>query len=273
MCEKEANSLPLEWSEYREFGSNFIKASTHPESISSQLDKAYKMTPAQRKDMGGKARQWVIDNFSVNVIGKKLEEFIDSAPKIKPKDFPVMEKCDPDADIPAVKDDSEWIKLMYSLILKTEVDNDDDGLKYWLGELKKGVPPSMIEKYFRSVALKDNVKKEEDKFKNLTDKDDKDRRILFVIPDDPIDIFSCTSLFRSIKESYPNFNLYVSTRKEFYPILHGNEFVHKLIEYDEYHNNVREIEEEGYFNVVYTPQLNNLNFHHFNRDVTNYCVA
>ena len=272
MCEEEAYSLPLEWSEYREFGSNFIKASTHPESIALQLEKVYKMDLEQRKEMGRKARRWVIDNFSINVIGKKLEDFIDSSPKIKSEDFPVMEKCDPNAKIPNAEDKSHWIKLLYKFILKTEVTDDDEGLKYWLSELKKGVLPPVIEKYFRSVALKDNVKKEENKFKDIVDVDDDNKRILFVVPDDPIDVFSCTSLFKSIKESYEGFNLYVATRKEFFPILEGNDLIHKVIAYDEYYNNVKEIEEKKYFNVVYTPQLNNLNFHHFNRDVTNYCV-
>jgi|TARA_R110000824_G_scaffold400171_2_gene607130 glycosyltransferase involved in cell wall biosynthesis len=272
MCEQEACSLPLEWSEYREFGSNFIKASTHPDSIALQLEKVYKMDLEQRKEMGKKARRWVIDNFSINVIGKKLEDFIDSSPKIKAKDFPVMEKCDPNAKIPVADSQSHWIKLLYKLILKTEVADDDEGLKYWLTELNKGTPSGVIEKYFRRVALKDNVKKEENKFKGIVDEDDEGKRLLFVIPDDPIDIFSCTSLFKSIKESYKGFNLYVATRKEFFPILEGNDFIHKVITYDEYHNNVKEIEEKKYFNVVYTPQLNNLNFHHFNRDVTNYCV-
>jgi len=273
MCEKEAHSLPLEWSEYREFGSNFIKASTHPESIARQIEEAYKMGSSERKKMGKKARQWVIDNFSINTIGKKLEEFIDSSPKIKEKDFPVTEKCDPNIEVPFREDQADWIKLLYERILKTEVKSDDEGLKYWLTELKKGVSPAIIEKYFRNVALKDNVKKKDNKFENIVDKKDKNKRILFVIPNDPIDIFSCTSLFKSIKKSYKNFNLYVATRKEFSPIIEGNEFVHKVIDYDEYYNNVKEIEENKYFNVVYTPQLNNLNFHHFNRDVTNYCVS
>ena len=242
MCETDANSLPLEWSEYREFGSNFIKASTHPESIASQLDKVYKMPPKERKELEKGGRKWVIDNFSINVVGKKLEQFIDAAPKIKEKDFPVTEKCDPHAKVPLSEDKSSWIKLLYKKILKTDVEEEDEGLKYWLSELGKGVSPSMIEKYFRGVALKDNVKKEEDKFKDIVDEDDKGKRILFVVPNDPIDVFSCTSLFKSIKDNYENFNLYVATRKEFFPILEGNEFVHKIIAYDEYHDNAQEIE-------------------------------
>ena len=278
MCEPEACSLPLEWSEYREFGSNFIKASTNPDSIADQLAKVYLMPEADKSKMGKEARKWVIDNFSIDVIGKKLEDFIDSSPKIKEKDYPTLEKCDPDAIVPSVtspkvESDSAWIKLLYKLILKTEVDDDDEGLKYWLAEIKKEVPHSAIEKYFRQVALKDNAKKEDNKFKDILDKDDEGKRILFVIPNDPIDVFSCTALFKSIRDSYENYNLYVATQPEFKSILEGNEYVHKIITYEEYHNNSQQIEEKKYFNVVYTPKLNNVNFHHFNKDVTNYDVS
>ena len=278
MCEPEACSLPLEWSEYREFGSNFIKASTNPDSIADQLAKVYSMPEADKSKMGKEARKWVVDNFSIDVIGKRLEDFIDSSPKIEEKDYPTLEKCDPDAIVPSVtspkvESDSAWIKLLYKLILKTEVDDNDEGLKYWLGEIKKEVPHSAIEKYFRQVALKDNAKKEDNKFKDVLDKDDEGKRILFVIPNDPIDVFSCTALFKSIRDSYENHNLYVATQPEFKSILEGNEYVHKIIAYEEYHNNSQEIEEKKYFNVVYTPKLNNVNFHHFNKDITNYDVS
>ena len=36
------------------------------------------MKPDKRRIMGMAARQWVIDNFSVETVGKKFEEFIDS---------------------------------------------------------------------------------------------------------------------------------------------------------------------------------------------------
>ena len=56
----------------------FIKASTDPKSIAKQLAKVYKMKPDKKRIMGMAARQWVIDNFSVETVGKKFEEFIDS---------------------------------------------------------------------------------------------------------------------------------------------------------------------------------------------------
>lgn len=49
------------------------------------------------------------------------------------------EKKNPDAKIEGSENDAEWLKEMYSKILKMEVEDDDDGLKYWLSELKKAI--------------------------------------------------------------------------------------------------------------------------------------
>ena len=64
MCEPEAASLPLEWSEYREHQTEFIKASTYPSSIAKQLWKVYNMTKEKKNALGKQAREWAIKNFS-----------------------------------------------------------------------------------------------------------------------------------------------------------------------------------------------------------------
>ena len=76
MCESDANSLALEWNEYREHGTEFIKASTYPESIAKQLNIVYKMPQHKRLEMGKKAREWTIKNFGIQNVGKSIEEFI-----------------------------------------------------------------------------------------------------------------------------------------------------------------------------------------------------
>jgi glycosyltransferase involved in cell wall biosynthesis len=81
-CTSESGSFPLDWSEYREPGTQFIKASTYPSSIAKQLKKVWKMESNKRFQLGKKARQWTIDNYSTEVIGKKLEEILDKMPDI-----------------------------------------------------------------------------------------------------------------------------------------------------------------------------------------------
>ena len=52
----ESGSFPLDWSEYREHGTQFIKASTSPFSIAKQLSKVFKMKPQKKSDMGKRGR-------------------------------------------------------------------------------------------------------------------------------------------------------------------------------------------------------------------------
>lgn len=78
----ECGSLPLEWSEYREPGTQFIKASTYPSSIAKQLKKVWQMNKRKISEMGSKGRQWTIDNYSTEAVGKKLESILDAMPKI-----------------------------------------------------------------------------------------------------------------------------------------------------------------------------------------------
>jgi hypothetical protein len=78
----ECGSFPLDWSEYREPGTQFIKASTYPSSIAKQLKKVYNMKLEKKLQMGKKGRDWTIENYSTESVGKKLEKIIDEMPSI-----------------------------------------------------------------------------------------------------------------------------------------------------------------------------------------------
>ena len=97
-----------------------------------------------------------------------------------------------------------------------DVDKDDDGHKYWMSEFKKGATKRDIENYFRNVAVKDNEKNKKSDFSDLLDKDDEGKRLLYCMPESIGDIYLSTSLFKSIKELYPDYNLYVAVKQEYF---------------------------------------------------------
>jgi glycosyltransferase involved in cell wall biosynthesis len=274
MCVPEANSFALDWSEYREHGTQFIKASTSPSSICKQLNKVYEMTPDERRLMGSKAREWIVENYSINSVGPSFEEFIDSSPFTE-YDFKIEEEQqNPLYEIPDIKDDSEWLVNMYhNILLMKDVDENDGGHKYWMEELKKGAPRRDIENYFRQVAQKDNQKKEKIPFEDTLDKDDEGKRILYVMPQSIGDVFLSTSLFRSIKEQYPDYNLYVATQPQFKEVLDGLSYVHKVINYIPQMDNLLWLEgkgdHKGFFEVAYLPHIGTqrvLNYLHNGKD-------
>ena len=262
-CNPEAASLPLEWAEYREPGTQFIKASTYPSNIAKQLNKVLSMKEPERRAMGKKARQWVIDNFSVEVIGKFLEEFIDAAPKSTDACFIDTNQAarEPYHVIPDIKDNGDWIIYMYHNILKmTAVDKNNDGFKYWMIKLGEGIPREQIENFFRQTAMKENQQNQQtqvsfDSFLNPNDKG----RVIVVIPESAGDIFIITAIFKSIKDRYPDWALYVATKAEFKEILNGNPYVDKWLEYNPMMDNLTWLEgsntHNGYFNVAYLPYI------------------
>lgn len=260
-CQPEAASLPLDWAEYREPGTEFIKASTYPASIAKQLRKVYDMEDSQRREMGKKGRKWVLENFSIDVIGKFLEEWIDKAPKAAEDCFTNTSLIkDPTAAVSDKENDEAWVLSLYKDILKMDLQPDNDGVKHWLAKLKEGLSRQEVEKYFRQVAFSENQKNhvQQVPFEALLNKDDKGRVIL-VIPESAGDVFLLSAIFKSIKERYPDWTFYVATKKEYKDILTGNPYVDKWIEYNPMMDNLLWLEgnstHNGYFDVAYIPHV------------------
>mgnify|MGYP003111998220 CR=1 FL=1 len=263
MCSPPANSYNLKWSEYREFGTQFIKASTDSDHIALRLGEIYNMDSKQKEKIGNAARNWTLQNFSVESIGKQIEKFIDSSPIVDKENYPKTEKMDPDAEVPPHKEATEWVKSLYKNILKTKVTSKDEGLLYWLGELSKGAAPAAIENYFRGVAKSDNLKSQnislEEKLKSFKN----NKRILYVMPEGELDIYVSSSLFASVKELYPDHDLYVACKPMEALMLFGNPYVDQVLNYEESFSNPERLKcknGKDLFEVVYTPHLNKNNF-------------
>lgn len=257
-CNEEAGSLTLDWAEYREPGTQFIKASTYPSSITKQLNKVFNMKENSRREIGKKAREWVINNFSVEVIGKFVEEFIDNCPYVENYSFSDgFVTKNPHCEVPNIEDNEKWLIFLYENILKRE-EKDENGIKYWLAEMSKGTDRVSIERYFRQVALNENNQNQnlQTPFESFLNQNDKGR-VIFVMPESAGDILLCTSLFRSIKERYSDWSLYVATKKEYKDIIDGNPYVDKWLEYNPMMDNHQWLtgnsNHNGFFNIAYHP--------------------
>lgn len=274
MCEQSAYSLPLEWSEYREHGTEFIKASTKPNSIAKQINKVYNMSVEKRKEWGRKAREWTINNFSVETVGKYIEEFIDNAPSADFDFSTKEEERDPYHKIPEIKDDSEWLTYMYHNILKMHhVDNNDEGHRYWMQEMAKGSKRQDVENYFRKVAAQENQKNKRVSFEEILGEGSPEDRVLYVMPESIGDIYISTSLFESIKKQYPDKKLFVATNPQYFSILEGNPYVDKVIQYMPQMDQLLWLEgagdHKGYFEIAFLPHIGTqrlFNYQHNGKD-------
>jgi glycosyltransferase involved in cell wall biosynthesis len=272
-CVPEAKSLPLSWTEYREPGTQFIKASTDPNSISKQLKKVFAMDSKKKRSMGKQARKFVLENYSIDVIGKQLESIIDSMPLID-WDFNFeQEERDPNYEPPDIKSDAEWVSDIYKNILKVETNELDEGHKHWMHRLKTDLKREDVLRYFRGVAEKENRENKKVDLSELLDKDDEGKRLLIVMPERIGDVYLSTSLFPNIRKQYPEYNIYYATRPQYFEILDGNPYIHKCIPYHDSLANLPMMEgqgkNDGYFEIVFIPFIGTqriVNFTHNAKD-------
>ena len=234
-CSPESGGLSLDWSEYREPGTQFIKASTCPNSISEKLTDVYKMDLLEKSSLGKKSRQYIIDNYSIEVIGSKLEKIIDSMPSVSDYDFNFKKTLrDSNYNPPDIESDSEWLIDLYKNILKVHLDHTDEGHKYWMSTLTNGGSRNGVLDYFRQVAQKENSKIVEKKVVDFDEviKNDGSKKALFVLKESAEDILMATSLLKSFKELNPNHDLFFACDEVYHSLLLSNLHIYKVIPYD-----------------------------------------
>tara|TARA_B100000497_G_C7696215_1_gene425468 strand:+ start:5240 stop:7126 length:1887 start_codon:yes stop_codon:yes gene_type:complete len=257
-CSEESGGFPLDWSEYREPGTQFIKASTDPEHIHSMLEHVYGMTEAEKAEMGAKSRKWVIDNFSIEVIGKKLESIIDNMPDVD-YDYETTHKVmDADYNPPEGLNSDEYIIDLYENIVKEDVDRRSTGFKHWKGELAKGMKGEALLAHFKGIAQKHNLDAGKPKLEDLLD-DDEGERIAIVIPESETDVLLVNSLLGQLKKNYKQYNIYIFTKPEYFDFVEDNPSVHKILPYKKELDNTFSLEgrggEKGMFEMVFYPSV------------------
>lgn len=230
MCCPEAASLPLEWNEYREFGTEFIKASTCPKSIAKNLEIVLNMDQSQKQKMGRSARKWAIDNFSSQHVGGKIEKFLDSCDFSNYSlDQDQSQKGNPDAEIPNIQNDILWLKTLYSNILNRIVKDDDEGLTHWVEKIKSGISRLSIESYFREVARKQQPESKSFTFNDLFKDSKKEDRIFISISSSKENAFLSTKIISSIKEQNLNKKIYLYTSHDTAEIFFGNSDISEIL--------------------------------------------
>ena len=278
-CAREdSGGFPLEWHEYREPGTQFIKASTDPNSIADMLLKVYKMNPKKKKRLGKLARRFVVNNYSIERVCGKLMKVLDELPKIK-WDFNLADLLPNINHVPPEDlTDTEFIEDLYSNMLKIDLKKDSRVYKYLLEKLNSGVTREKI-----YSALQENAKNEvnltkerEYNIEDFLDSDDEGRRLAVVLPRSIGDVFLSTSLLESLKRIYPSYNLYYITDPKYFPILDGNPYVHKVIPHNPvcddalflegFSGRVDEEDHKGYFEIALLLNVNNQRVMNYTRN-------
>jgi len=255
-CTEESGGLPLEWAEYREPGTQFIKASTLPNSINDKLNFVYNLSKDKRKQMGQIARQFVINNYSIEVVGKYFEDLFDSLPNVDYKFENKKVNCNPFFDPDPNLSDKEWIESLYQNILMKP---DPSGVIHWMQRLKTDLKRQDILTYFRKIALNQNQNTFLDEMLQSLKENKNSKRIAFVQPEGAEEIIISTSLITSIKKLYPDYDIYYFTKAEYFDLINSHPFVTKVLNYFNKMDDPLFFEGKGsnpkYFDMVFAPYL------------------
>ncbi len=274
-CSTEASGgFPLEWAEYREPGTQFIKASTLPTSIFSQLQHVYNLPLETKKLLGKSARQFVIDNYSIEVVGKFFENLFDSFPHVDYVFENKKLKCDAFYDPDPNLQDKEWVESLYDNILTKQ---DPAGVVHWIQRLKTDLKRSDVLNYFRKVALSENQNSFLDEMLSSLKENKDSKKIAFIQPNGVEEIIIATSLVTSIKKTYPDYDIYFFTRNEYFDLINSHPDVKKVLNYFNKMDDPLFFEGKGannkYFDIVFAPYLSiNNNYFRNAEDIIQYNI-
>ena len=266
---EESGGFPLSWNEYREAGTQFIKASTYPESISSKLNKVYRLNKSKKEQLGKKAREFVLKNYSIKSSVDKLIKIIDEPFEID-WDYKLSSlKTDLNYKANNELNDDEYIIDIYKNMLKIKINKNDEVFKYLKERINKGTARDKILDALKKNASKEKVKTKEvnyDLSKHI-DFNRKNKRIAIVLPKSIGDVFMATSLLEDLNRTYEGSDLYFITKPCFFEVLDGNPYIHKLVPFDPVCNDALMLEgfsnrqdrkdQEQLFNVAILLHVNN----------------
>jgi glycosyltransferase involved in cell wall biosynthesis len=255
-------SIDIKFTFYTEHGTQFLKSQPSPYELSKIFKKVYEMKPQTKRKMELDSKKWALENYSIDVNGKKIEEFIDSCDLLTEEDFNFEKNTilpNPEAAVNSNSDDREWVKSLYKLILARDITDEDEGLQHWLHKLSQNVPKDQIENYFRSVASEELNKTQKFDLESYFDKDENLKRIVIIQPESIGDIFLLTSIFESIRNRYSKdkYKVYVATKQEYKDLIDGNPFIDKWIPYHQAMDSIILMEgnnqHKGYCDIAYYP--------------------
>jgi glycosyltransferase involved in cell wall biosynthesis len=255
-------SIDIKYTFYTEHGTQFLKSQPSAYELSRIFKKVYEMKPQTKRQMELNSRQWALDNYSIDVNGKKIEEFIDQFDLLDDTCFDFEENkilANPEAVIPLNDDNREWIKSLYKLILARDITDEDEGLQHWLHKLSQNVPKDQIENYFRSVATEELSKNQKFDLSSLFGEEGDFKKVLVVQPESIGDIFLLTATFESLRSRYPvdKYKIYIATKPEYKDLIEGNPFIDKWIPYHPAMESIILMEgndqNKGYCDIVYYP--------------------
>ena len=174
MIAKNSGGFGLNWSEFREPTTQFIKASTDPESICENLLLVYNLNKETKDKLGKQARDFILNKYSSEVIGKKLESIIDNMEE-RYFDFNFEDRTlDINYQPKEELNDLEWVIDIYKNMLGVYQTQHDKDAQYWTERLSSGSTRDELFHRFKNICnMELNNRDNKNKLNNLLNKNKK----------------------------------------------------------------------------------------------------
>lgn len=173
--------FPLDWTEYREGGSNFIKAFTKPESIFKRLEECVVLKEKGILDaIGNTGREYVLANYSPKEVGSSIENLID---RLGPAEYSVSSYITVDESMaPAAQSPEDLIEKIATECQRGGITVSQQDAQNAVGLLKAGVHEPIVTNIFRRVAKKHNAQNPDVEIDSFLREGDTNRCAI-VVPD------------------------------------------------------------------------------------------
>ena len=158
-------------------------------------------------------------------------------------------------------------------MLRMDIDETDNGYKYWMNEFVKGKERKDIFNFFVQTAKKENVELFKKSLKEEVDFERPNKRIAYVMPEHEEDVFMSLSVVKSLKQLYPDHDIYFFTAQKHFPLIDESLDIYKICEFynemDDCFYFEGKADEEGLFDMAFLPWLETkraLNYTRHGRD-------
>lgn len=241
-CGEDKGTIEVKENFTYEIGTGFKKSAVRPDSICQAITRVYSKGKEWRREIGKAGRDFVLNNYSIEIVAKKWEELIDSLPNYDGEwNFWDVTPNNPVAAIPSIADDAKWIESLYQLILCREPDHE--GFEYWKNIMAQA-PDKLearknIEAYFRKVATDHNnaLPNRETPETFLRKNGVKENAVLVAFQRSAGDAVMILSLAKSLREQYPNNQIVFSAEPQYHEIFYGNPYIDLIIPFSDFMNN------------------------------------
>lgn len=256
----------LDWIPDVEPATNFIKARTKVSSIVEKVEWLISLPKEEKEKIGKQGRQYILDNYSIDVIGKKWEDILDALPEANWEGELTPQPKIPSYVPPNGLSPEQFVISILQEMMLEKVDHNTFHVKSWSSHLRKSNDYQGVYNHFQKLALQfnANLNNKPIDLADLLDKDDEGRRICIVCDQSAGDILIVNSLLNQFKALYPEYNLYFFTRPEFFDLLDGHEAIYKLLPYSPVMDNIMFMEgnsaHKGYFVGAFYPAVSSQKF-------------